>query len=58
LAAGLICALLEGRAPEDALKFAIAAGALKLTIVGDFNHVPVEEVERMAAGDASGRVQR
>ncbi|MCL2725314.1 MAG: sugar kinase [Polyangiaceae bacterium] len=57
-AAGLIFAILDGRSPEDALRFAIAAGALKLTIVGDFNHVSVEEVERMAAGDASGRMRR
>jgi len=25
---------------------------------GDFNHVAVEEVETLAGGDASGRVQR
>lgn len=57
-AAGLIFALLEGRDPADALAFAVAAGALKQTIPGDFNRVSVAEVERLAAGDASGRVQR
>ena len=31
---------------------------LKHTIPGDFNCVSVEEVERLARGDASGRVQR
>jgi 2-dehydro-3-deoxygluconokinase len=57
-AAGLIFSILDGRSPDDALGFAIAAGALKLTIVGDFNHVPVDEVERMASGKATGHVRR
>ena len=57
-AAGLIYALLEGREPEAALRFAVAASALKHTIPGDFNRVSVEEVDRLAAGDGSGRVQR
>ena len=57
-AAGLIYALAAGREPQDALKFAVAAGALKHTIPGDFNRVTVEEVDRLAAGDASGRVMR
>ena len=46
------------RAPEAALRFAVAASALKQTIPGDFNRVSVAEVDRLAAGDASGRVQR
>ena len=57
-AAGLIYGLVSGRAPEDSLRFAVAAGALKQTIPGDFNRVSVEDVDRLAAGDASGRVQR
>jgi 2-dehydro-3-deoxygluconokinase len=57
-AAGLIFALASGRTAESALRFAVAASALKQTIPGDFNHVSVEEVERLVAGDASGRVQR
>ena len=57
-AAGLIYGLVTGRTPEDALRFAVAASALKQTIPGDFNRVTVEEVDRLAAGDASGRVQR
>ena len=44
-AAGLIYALLCGRSPHDALRFAAAAGALKLTIPGDFNRVTVDEVD-------------
>jgi 2-dehydro-3-deoxygluconokinase len=57
-AAGLIFGLLDGQPPEHALRFAIAASALKQTIPGDFNRVSVEEVKRLAAGDESGRVQR
>jgi 2-dehydro-3-deoxygluconokinase len=57
-AAGLIYALLSGRTNEAALKFAVAASALKHTIPGDFNRVTVDEVDRLAVGDASGRVQR
>lgn len=57
-AAGLIYGLLTGRAPEAALRFAVAASALKHTIPGDFNRVTVAEVDRLAQGDASGRVQR
>ena len=57
-AAGLIYSLGNGRPPMEALRFAVAAGALKHSIPGDFNRVSVEEVERLAAGDASGRVQR
>jgi 2-dehydro-3-deoxygluconokinase len=57
-AAGLIYGLITGRGPEAALPFAVAASALKQTIPADFNRVTVEEVDRLAAGDASGRVQR
>ena len=57
-AAGLIYGLVTGRSPEGALRFAVAASALKQTIPADFNRVTVEEVDRLAAGDASGRVQR
>lgn len=57
-AAGLIHGLLSGCDPETALRFAVAASALKQTIPGDFNRVSVNDVERLAGGDASGRVQR
>jgi 2-dehydro-3-deoxygluconokinase len=57
-AAGLIFALLDGRPLAEALRFAVAASALKQTIPGDFNRVSVAEVERLAQGDESGRVQR
>lgn len=57
-AAGLIYGLVTGRRHEDALRFAVAASALKQTIPGDFNRVSVSEVDGLAKGDASGRVQR
>jgi 2-dehydro-3-deoxygluconokinase len=57
-AAGLIFGLVKGRSPDDALRFAVAASALKQTIPGDFNRVTVAEVDQLAGGDASGRVQR
>ena len=57
-AAGLIYGLVTGRAHEEALRFAVAASALKQTIPGDFNRVTVSEVDALAKGDASGRVQR
>jgi 2-dehydro-3-deoxygluconokinase len=57
-AAGLIYSLLEGKKDSEALSFAVAAACLKHSIWGDFNIVSVEEVERLAAGDTTGRVQR
>ena len=55
---GLIHGLLTKNTKEEALEFAVAASALKHTINGDFNLVSIEEVEALAGGDASGRVQR
>ena len=46
-AAGLIAALVNRRAPAEALEFAVAAGALKLTVPGDFCRVSAAEVERL-----------
>jgi 2-dehydro-3-deoxygluconokinase len=57
-AAGLIYALRAGRSSRDALEFAVAASCLKHTIPGDFNLVSVAEVEALAAGAATGRIQR
>ena len=56
--AGLIYSLLNGKAMQDVIEFAVAASALKHSIEGDFNRVTVAEVEKLAGGDASGRVQR
>ena len=57
-AGGLIFGLIDGRPPQDALEFAVAASCLKHSIPGDFNRVSVAEVEKLAGGDASGRVSR
>ena len=57
-AAGLIHSLLQGKDDTTALEFATAASCLKHSILGDFNRVGVAEVERLAEGKASGRVQR
>ena len=56
--AGLIYGLLAGKDVRSALEFAVAASCLKQSIEGDFNRVTVAEVERLAGGDGSGRVQR
>lgn len=55
---GLIHGLLTKETQGEALEFAVAASALKHTIPGDVNMVSVAEVEALAGGDASGRVQR
>jgi 2-dehydro-3-deoxygluconokinase len=57
-AAGLIYNLIKGNSDAEALNFAVAASCLKHSIHGDFNLVSASEVERLAAGDKSGRVQR
>lgn len=44
--------------PARAVAFAAAASCLKHSIPGDFNDVSVAEVEALAAGNASGRVNR
>ncbi len=56
---GLIFGLIHF--PDDdqkALDYAVAASCLKHTIYGDANQVTIEEVEKLMAGDASGRVSR
>lgn len=55
---GLIYSFLTGKAPQDCINFAVAASCLKHTIEQDFNLVSVQEVESLASGNASGRVQR
>ena len=55
---GLIYALLSGKTTQEAINFAVAASALKHSIEGDYNRISVAEVEKLAGGDASGRVQR
>ncbi len=55
---GLIYALATGRGPQASIDFAVAASALKHSIEHDFNLVSVAEVEALAAGNGTGRVQR
>ncbi len=56
---GLIYGLLTYKNDDQkALNFAVAASCLKHTIPGDFNQVSVDEVEKLMAGDTSGRVAR
>ena len=55
---GLIHGLLTKPTQGEALEFAVAASCLKHSIMGDYNRVTVDEVEKLKNGDASGRVQR
>ena len=59
-ASGLLHALNDSRydSLQAVLDFAVAASCLKHSIKGDFNYVSVAEVEALAGGNASGRVQR
>ena len=56
--AGLIAACLNGYDAQRTVEFAVAASCLKHSIEGDFNMVSMDEVLKLADGDASGRVQR
>jgi len=55
---GLIYSLVSGFSAQRSIEFAVAASCLKHSIEGDYNLVSVAEVENLAGGDASGRVQR
>ena len=55
---GLIYATLAGKSSKEIIEFAVAASALKHSVEGDYNRVGVSEVEKLAGGDGSGRVQR
>ncbi len=46
-AAALIARLLSGDAPADALEFAVAASALKLTVPGDFSRASAAQVAEL-----------
>ena len=56
--AGLIYAMLDGKDAQGIIEFAVAASCLKHSVEGDYNMVSVAEVESLAGGNASGRVQR
>ena len=55
---GLIYALATGRRDQSAIDFAVAASCLKHSIEHDFNLVSASEVETLASGNGTGRVQR
>ena len=57
-ASGLIYGLLKLEDTKQALEFATAASCLKQTIPGDFNLVSIDEVQKLAKGSGSGRVER
>ena len=57
-AGGLIYGLSHYQTDREALEFAAAASCLKHSILGDFNRVSVDDVEKLVGGDGSGRVQR
>lgn len=55
---GLIYSLMTGADDQTAIDFAVAASCLKHTIEHDFKQMSVAEVRSLAAGNASGRIQR
>jgi len=59
-AAGLIYALVSDdlSASGDAIRFAVAASCLKHSISGDINYATLDDVLKLMAGQASGRVSR
>jgi len=57
-AAGLIYGLNHFSSDKEALEFAVAASCLKHSIPGDLPLLSIEEVNSLARGAASGRVQR
>jgi 2-dehydro-3-deoxygluconokinase len=56
--AGLIYGLLSAWPAQKTIDFAAAAGCLKHSIPGDFNLVSFEEVQALANGAGTGRIQR
>ena len=56
--AALIYSQLSDYDEQKAINFAVASSCLKHSIEHDFNLVSLAEVESLAKGNASGRVQR
>jgi 2-dehydro-3-deoxygluconokinase len=56
--AGLIYGLMHRMSAQATLEFAVAASCLKQTIEGDYNHATLDEVKKLAGGNASGRISR
>jgi 2-dehydro-3-deoxygluconokinase len=57
-AAGLIHGLTTFKTDVEALDFAVAAGALKHSIPGDWNLATEKDILALARGDRTGRVRR
>ncbi len=57
-AGGLLYGLTAYGDKQKALEFAVAAGCLKHSILGDYNRVSVSDVEKRMGGDGTGRVLR
>ncbi len=56
--AGLIYSSINEYPGQEAIEFAVAASCLKHSIEGDYNQVSIDEVKKLADGNASGRVER
>lgn len=56
-ASGLLVGLLQQESTNTALAFAVAVPCLKQTMPGGFDLVGREEVDQLAAGGGSGRVE-
>lgn len=56
--AGLLFSATKTDDPQEQIKFAVAASALKHTIPGDFNYSSFDDVMGLVGGNASGRVKR
>ncbi len=57
-AAGMIYGILNGFDLEKTGEFAVAASAIKQTILGDYNLTTLDEIYSLMDGNTSGRVQR
>ncbi len=57
-AAAIIFGSLQGWDSQKTLDFAVASGAIKHTVHGDFQVASIAEIEALAAGGGAGRVQR
>ena len=55
---GIVYSLISDKNEQFAIDFAVAAVVLKHSVEGDYNRVSTAEVEKLAAGNGSGRVQR
>ncbi len=55
---GLVYALMNDYAPQEAIDFAVATSCLKQATEYDFSLSTVEDVKKLMGGDGSGRVQR